>query len=107
MPETPEGERSDSEKAPPAGREMLPGHVGDALPEVYTTLHGIAVAYLHSQRPGHTLQPTALVNEAYLKLARQVGARWNDRAHFVAIAATAMRQILVNHAMARKAAKRG
>jgi len=59
------------------------------------------------ERAGHTLQPTALVHEAYLRLARETGTEWEDRAHFLAIAATAMRRVLVDHARARGAAKRG
>jgi RNA polymerase sigma-70 factor, ECF subfamily len=77
------------------------------LPLVYEQLRALAAAYLHTERPGHTLQPTALVNEAYLKLVEQSRAKYESRAHFFAIAATAMRRILVNHANARSAAKRG
>ncbi len=74
---------------------------------VYSELRHLACRHMHAERPGHTLQPTALVHEVYLKLIRQQDARWNDRAHFLAVAARAMRQILINHALARKAAKRG
>lgn len=77
------------------------------LPMVYHELRELAGAYFRRQRQDHTLQPTALVHEAYLKLVNQTAAQWNDRAHFFAVAAKAMRQILVNHALARKAEKRG
>lgn len=77
------------------------------LPHVYHELRSLAAAYFRRQRSDHTLQPTALVHEAYLKLINQTAARWNDRAHFFAVAARAMRQILVNHALARNAEKRG
>lgn len=77
------------------------------LPKVYDELRSLAAAYFRRQRGDHTLQPMALVHEAYLKLINQTAAQWNDRAHFFAVAARAMRQILVNHALARKAEKRG
>jgi RNA polymerase sigma factor (TIGR02999 family) len=77
------------------------------LPHVYEELRSLAAGYFRRQRNDHTLQPTALVHEAYLKLINQTAAHWNDRAHFFAVAARAMRQILVNHALARKAEKRG
>lgn len=77
------------------------------LPLIYDELRGIAARHFRRQRLDHTLQPTALVHEAFLKLVDQTQAKWKDRAHFFAVAATAMRQILVNHALARAAAKRG
>jgi len=77
------------------------------LPLVYDELHALAQSYFRSQPSGHTLQPTALVNEACVRLLGRDGAAWNDRAHFFAVAASAMRQILVNHAQAKRAAKRG
>jgi len=73
----------------------------------YEELRGLAGAYARGQRAGHTLQPTALVNEAFLKLVHGEPPAWNDRAHFIAVAATAMRQVLTDHARARQAAKRG
>lgn len=79
----------------------------ELLPMVYQELRSLAGKYLRGQRRDHTLQPTALVHEAYLKMIDQTQAKWNDRAHFFAVAATAMRQILVNHAVARGALKRG
>jgi RNA polymerase sigma factor (TIGR02999 family) len=78
-----------------------------AAGEVYEQLHRLAECYFRRQPKGHTLQPTALIHEAYLKLADQTGGRWKDRTHFLAVAATAMRQILVDHARGRAAARRG
>lgn len=77
------------------------------LPLVYQELRRIAGAYLRSQRPGHTLQATALLNEAYMKLAGAESHDWNSRTHFFATAAAIMRNILVDHARARQADKRG
>lgn len=74
---------------------------------VHRELHRLAAAYLRRERPGHTLQPTALVNEAFLRLMGQEGQDWESRSHFVAIAAQHMRQILVDHARRHRAAKRG
>lgn len=73
---------------------------------VYEPLRAIAGRHLHREREGHTLQPTALVNELYLKLVGQRSVAWNDRAHFFAVAAQVMRRILVDHARAYQAAKR-
>ena len=75
--------------------------------DVYTELRAIASRYLHRERKSHTLQPTALVHEVYLKLVGQTQVDWQGRAHFLAIAAQAMRQILVDHARRHRAAKRG
>lgn len=74
---------------------------------VYDELHAMAHRKLAFERTGHTLQTTALVHEAYLKLVDQRRVDWQNRAHFFAVAATAMRRILVNYAEARRAAKRG
>ncbi|HNQ23065.1 MAG TPA: sigma-70 family RNA polymerase sigma factor [Phycisphaerae bacterium] len=74
---------------------------------VYEELHVLAQRCFRRERTDHTLQATALVHEAYLKLVNQQGVRWEDRAHFFAVAARVMRHVLVNHARARKAAKRG
>lgn len=76
------------------------------MPRVYEELRAIAAARLALERPGHTLQPTALVHEAFLKLAEQHRAQWNDELHFQAVAAEAIRRILVDHARTRKADKR-
>jgi RNA polymerase sigma factor (TIGR02999 family) len=77
------------------------------LPLVFDELRRLAASYLRRERAGHTLQPTALVNEAYLRLVDQEGAQWQNRAHFFGIAANLMRQILVDHARQRSADKRG
>lgn len=74
---------------------------------VYTELRALAARYLHRERKSHTLQPTALVHEAYLKLVDQTSVDWQGRAHFLAFAAQAMRQILVDHARRHRAEKRG
>jgi RNA polymerase sigma factor (TIGR02999 family) len=81
--------------------------IGSLLPLVYDELRQLAHRYLASERPGHTLQSTALVHEAYLRLVEQSPAQVENRAHFFGIAAHLMRQILVDHARARAAAKRG
>ena len=77
------------------------------LPIVYQELRRLAASYLRRERPGQTLQPTALVHEAYLRLLKDDPARWQNRAHFCAIAAHSMRQILIERARARGAQKRG
>ena len=77
------------------------------LPIVYEELRRLAAAYIRRERPGGTLQPTALVHEAYLRLHKDRPDRWQNRAHFCAIAAHAMRQILIERARARHAQKRG
>jgi len=79
----------------------------DLMPLVYNELRRLANNYLRRERPGHTLQPTALVNEAYLKLVDQKNTRWQNRAQFYGIAAQLMRRILVDHARLRHAEKRG
>lgn len=79
----------------------------EALPQLYDELRWIAGSYLRRERPGHTLQPTALVHEAYLRLREQRNVDWGNRSQFLAIAARMMRRILVDHAMARRTAKRG
>jgi RNA polymerase sigma-70 factor, ECF subfamily len=76
------------------------------LPLVYDELHRQAAAYMRRERPGHTIQATALVHEAYLRLMKEPHTRWHNRAHFCAIAANSMRQILVERARARRRLKR-
>ena len=76
-------------------------------PLVESELRRIARQYLSKQRPGHTLQPTALVNEAYLRLIQWNAVEWQDRAHFYAVAAKMMRRVLVNHAIASRTQKHG
>jgi RNA polymerase sigma factor (TIGR02999 family) len=77
------------------------------LPLVYDQLRVVADSFFRRQPSDHTLQPTALVHEAYLRLVRVKGKKWSNRAHFFAVASQAMRQILINHAERRAAAKRG
>ena len=77
------------------------------IPIVYGELRGVAARYLRRERQDHTLQPTALVNEAYLRLIDQKHVNWQNRAHFVGVAAQMMRRILVDHAKSRNRAKRG
>ena len=77
------------------------------LPLVYDELRTLADGYFRGQQGGHTLEPTALVHEAFIKLIGQSDADWKSRAHFIAVAAMAMRQLLVDHARSRAAAKHG
>lgn len=100
--------------SPKAVTELLEGAAaGDRdalaalLPLVYDELRRIAARYLRRERPGQTLQATALVHEAYIRLLRDSDLSWQNRPHFLAIAANVMRQILIERARARLAAKRG
>ena len=77
------------------------------LPLVYNELHRQAAAYLRRERVGHTLQTTALIHEAYVRLVDQKNVHWQNRAHFFGIAAQLMRRILVDHARTKKRVKRG
>ncbi len=79
----------------------------EMLPLVYGELRKLANFYLSKERPGHTLQPTALVHEAYLRLIDQKHVNWKNRAHFFGLAAEMIRRILMNHARDRAAGKRG
>jgi len=81
--------------------------VNDLMPLVYSELRALAGSYFRSQRPEHTLQPTALVHESFVKLVGASHISWESRAHFFEIAAKAMREILADHARRKKAAKRG
>lgn len=81
--------------------------VSRLMPIVYDELRRLAGAYMARERPGQTLQATALVHEAYLRLLKDKRQDWRGRSHFLAIAARSMRQILIERARARKAAKRG
>jgi RNA polymerase sigma factor (TIGR02999 family) len=81
--------------------------VNQILPHIYDELKRLAGSYLRRERPDHTLQPTALVHEAYMKLIDQKNVRWQNRAHFFGIAAQVMRRILMDHARKHKAEKRG
>jgi RNA polymerase sigma factor (TIGR02999 family) len=90
-------------------QDVSAGHraaFGELLPLVYAELRLRAARHLRRERPDHTLQATALVNEAYLRLVDQHQVQWQSRAHFFAIAAQAMRRILVDHARRRHRAKR-
>ena len=77
------------------------------MPLVYQELHRLASLHLKRERPGHTLQPTALIHEAYLRLVRQNVPEWQSRTHFFCISASLMRQILVDHARRHLSEKRG
>lgn len=84
------------------------GGMSDELIEaVYSDLRGIAARYLRRERHGHTLQPTALVHEAWMRLSVQDRAAWRDPSHFRATAAMVMRRVLVDHALRRRARRRG
>src|SRR5712691_8464758 len=76
-------------------------------PLVYRELHDLAAEYMRRERPDHTLQPTALIHEAWLRLAEHGPLQWNGRAHFVGVAAQVMRQVLVDFARRHRAKKRG
>jgi RNA polymerase sigma factor (TIGR02999 family) len=89
-----------------AGRSRDPA-VNAALPAVYDELRQLAANYLRRERTDHTLQPTALVHESYLRLLSQKTVDWSNRLEFLSIAARMMRRILADHAIARKAEKRG
>lgn len=90
-------------------RSLIPSGsaLAQELPRVYDELRGMAANYLRNERPEHTLQPTALVHEAYLKLMQQRRVDWSNRAQFFAVAAHMMRRILVKHAIRRNRTKRG
>lgn len=77
------------------------------IPQIYEELRRVAGRYMRFERANHTLQPTALVNEAYVRLIQDPHLHWKDRAHFFATASQLMRHILVDHARARRAGKRG
>jgi len=81
--------------------------LADLMPLVYRELHGIAGRYLRRERGGHTLQTTALINEAYLRIVNQKNVNWQNRAHFFGVAAQIMRRILVDHARSHLYLKRG
>ena len=105
-------ENGDEQTGPDATQLLMRVSEGDRnaaevlMPLVYQELRARAGAYFRGQPANHTLQPTALVHDAYLRLVRGHGENWRNRAHFCAVAATAMRQILINHAERRAVAKR-
>src|SRR5437762_668795 len=80
---------------------------GELIPVIYQELHRLAAGHLRHERPDHTLQPTALVHEAYIKLVAQRSADWHGRAHFFAVASALMRRILVDYARRHLRVKRG
>jgi len=82
-------------------------HAGRVISAVYTELRMMSSRLLNSERSGHTLQPTALVHELYLRLGAAQPPRWRDRAHFFAVAATTLRRILIDHARAQQSQRRG
>jgi RNA polymerase sigma factor (TIGR02999 family) len=90
-----------------AWSEGEPTALEKIMPLVYRELHGMARRYMAHERPGHTLQPTALVNEAYVRLVDSAQANFENRAHFFAVCAQVMRRILVDWARSRQAGKRG
>lgn len=90
-----------------AWRDGDDGALEILVPLIYQELHRLARRYIHMERPGHTLQTTALVNEAYLQLVKQRGSDWQGRSHFFAASAQAMRHILVDMARSRKRQRRG
>jgi RNA polymerase sigma factor (TIGR02999 family) len=96
-----------SEKILSRAAEGDPKAVSELMPLVYDELRRLAASYIRRERPGQTLQATALVHEAYVRLVGDKAQSWQNRTHFLAIAALSMRQILVQRARARKAAKRG
>jgi serine/threonine-protein kinase len=98
--ERPRAAASDSKKAGRAAADEL-------IPLVYDELRRLARGFLSRERPDHTLQPTALVNEAYLRLARQQSVNWAGRTHFFAVGANIMRRLLIDHARGRGRRKRG
>ena len=93
-----------AEEKPPRAHAAA---VAEVMPHVYEELRRLAAAYLRGERAEHTLQPTALVHEAYLNLLGQSRVAWDNPAHFVGIFARVMRQTLKNHAVARSCIKRG
>ena len=91
-------------------RSLPSGDPADAaalMEAVYDDMRRIAAAHMRSERPDHTIEPTALIHEVYLKLVDQRTAEWNDRMHFFAFASQLIRRILIDHARAKNATKRG
>jgi RNA polymerase sigma factor (TIGR02999 family) len=90
-----------------ADADVTPPSADELLSTLYDELHRLAHHYMRTERAGHTLQTTALINEAYLRLVEIDCIQWRDRTHFVAMAATVMRRVLVDHARAHGRDKRG
>ncbi|MCA9727145.1 MAG: ECF-type sigma factor [Candidatus Eisenbacteria bacterium] len=89
------------------GEATLPGAKDQVFSVAYDTLRGIASRLMSAERAGHTLQPTALLNETYLRMVHLAGGTWETRGHFFRMAARTMRQILIDHARRKRAQKRG
>jgi RNA polymerase sigma factor (TIGR02999 family) len=89
------------------GESIDPATVDELMPLVYDQLRRLARAYMSREAPGHTLQPTALVHEAYLRMVDSSGISWQGRTHFFAIGAQVMRRLLIDHARGRGRVKRG
>lgn len=104
-------------REPPSTRERVteilertpstPSRADELMPLVYDELHSLAERYLRRESAGHTLQPTALVNEAYLRLVDQTRVDWQGRTHFYAVGARIMHRLLIDHGRNKKRAKRG
>ncbi len=107
MVESPRGEFTEILRSVCSSGEDRISDKNQIFEAVYTELHHIASRLMRSQRPDHTLQPTALVHEAYIRLVDPTKIAWKDRVHFFATAARAMRQILIDQARRRTRAKRG
>jgi RNA polymerase sigma-70 factor, ECF subfamily len=103
----PAPDRSDITQILTAWRQGDPSALADLTPLVYGELHALAANYLARERPGHILQPSALVNEAFLRLMQWQPGEWQNRAHFFGVSATLMRRILVHSAREAQTAKRG
>ncbi len=100
-------ERGPGRQSEPQLSPDVPAAADLVTTSLYQELHQLAARKMRGERPNHTLQPTALVNEAYLKLGEASSSVWQDRAHFMAAAARIMRHILVDHARSHNADKRG
>lgn len=107
QPKAPVSKRTDITRILQQAGDGDESAVNRLLPLVYDELRALAESYLRQERRGHTLQATALVNEAYLRLVKQDEVEWKNRAHFFAVAAQAIRRILVDHARGVQRAKRG
>src|SRR5215831_16647850 len=104
---TPMSPRGDVTRLLVAINKGDPGAESKLIPLVYEELRKLAGHYMRRERPDHTLQPTGLLHEAYLRLVKQHKVNWQNKAHFFAIAGSLMRRILVDHARARTRGKRG
>lgn len=101
------GDRGDNARLLAAAATGNPQAAAQLLPKIYSDLRALAASYLRRERPGHTLQPTALVHDAYLRLVQIERVDWQGKTHFFAMAAREMRRVLVDHARHKHADKRG